>query len=114
MKIVLIGFTVVLVVLSCGLAIRYNQDAGSARHELDGERYKRMISEEKLQKANQEISTLNADLKRAQNKVENIAVALEGAKEVNANLRSRLDKASIIQTSMDKRISELMQLVSPL
>jgi len=114
MKIVLIGFAVILVVLSCGLAIRYNQDAGSARHELDGERYKRMISEEKLQKANQEISTLNADLKRAQIKVNNIAVALEGVKEVNVNLRSRLDKASIIQTSMDKRISELMQLVLPL
>ena len=114
MKIVLIGFTVVLVVLSCGLAIRYNQDAGSARHELDGERYKRMVLEEKLQKANQEISILNADLKRAHNKVENITTALEGVKEVNVKLRSRLDKASIIQTSMDKRISDLLQLVSPL
>jgi len=114
MKIVLIGFTIVLVVLSCSLAIRYNQDAGYARHELNGERYKRMVSEEKLQEINQKNAELSADLKRAQKKIENMTFVLENTKEMNSDLRSRLDKASRIQTSLDKRISELQRLVSPL
>lgn len=114
MKIVVIGFTVVLIVLSCGLAIRYNQDAGSARHDLDGERYKRMVLEERLQKADQDILSLNSNLERALNKVENITFVFKNTKAMNVDLRSRLDKASIIQTSLDKRISELLQLVSPL
>lgn len=114
MKVVLIGFTIVLIVLSCGLAIRYNQDAGYARHELDGERYKRMVAEESAQAAGQEVKALSADLKRALDKIENMTLVLEGTKEMNIDLRSRLDRASRIQVSLDKRISELQQLVSPL
>ena len=114
MKVVIIGFAIVLIVLSCGLAVRYNQDAGCARHELDGERYKRMVAEEKLQKISQNVAALNADLKRAQDKIENLSLALESTKEINTDLRNRLDKASKIQRSLDKRISELQQLVSPL
>jgi len=114
MKVVFIGFAVVLIVLSCGLAIRYNQDAGSARHELDGERYKRMVSEEKLQEAGQKVNSLSADLKRAQNKIDTMTFALDNTKAMNSDLRSRLDKASRIQSSLDRQISELQQLVSPL
>ena len=114
MRIVLIGFTIVFIVLSCGLAVRYNQDAGNARHELDGERYKRMVSEEKLQEADQKITTLDSNLNRAQVKIENMTVALENTREMNVDLRNRLDKASKIQTSLDRRITELQQLVSSL
>ena len=114
MRVVFIGFTVVLIVLSCGLAIRYNQDAGSARHELDGERYQRMVSEEKLQEANQKVSALSAELKHAQSKIENMTFALDNTKAMNVDLRNRLDRASKIQISLDRRISELQQLVSPL
>jgi len=114
MKVVFIGFTIVLIVLSCGLAIRYNQDAGSARHELDGERYKRMVSEEKLQEAGQKVNVLSEDLKHAKSKIDRMTFVLDNTKAMNMDLRSRLDKASRIQTSLDKRISELQQLVSPL
>ena len=114
MKVVFIGFTIVLIVLSCGLAIRYNQDAGSARHELDGERYKRMVSEEKLQEADQKVNVLSADLKYAKSKIDRMTFVLDNTKVMNMDLRSRLDKASRIQTSLDMRISELQQLVSPL
>ena len=114
MKVVLIGFTVILVVLSCGLAIRYNQDADSARHELDDERYTRMVSEEKLQEADQKVRALSAELKHAHSKIDNMTVVLDQVKAMNGDLRNRLDRASIIQTSLDRRISELQQLVSPL
>jgi len=113
MKVVFIGFTAFFIILSCGLAVRYSQDANHIRHELDGERYNRMVSEEKLQEANRNIATLNGDLARAQSKVESITFALESTKQVNTALKNRLDKASKIQTSLDKKISELLQLVSP-
>jgi len=114
MKIVLIGFTIFVIVFSCGLAIRYNQNAGHARHELDGERYKRMVLEENLQAADQKILTLNADLKHAQSKIESITVALENTREMNVDLKNRLDRASKAQLSLDRQISELQQLASPL
>ncbi len=114
MKVVFLGFTVILIVVSCGLAIRNNQDASSARHELDGERYKRMVLEEKLQKAENKISTLGAELKHARSKIENMTFALDNTKAMNGDLRNRLDRAARIQTSLDRRISELQQLVSPL
>lgn len=114
MRIVLIGFIVVLIVVCGGLVIRYSRDAGYVRDELDRERYKRMVSEENLQNANTQISSLEAELKRSQKKVESIETVLERTKAINVDLKARLDKAAEIQVSLDKKIAELQQMTSQL
>lgn len=114
MRVVLIGFVVVLLTLSCGLSIRYNQDASYARDKLDGERYKRIVSEESLQKANIQVGSLEDELRRIKNKVKNIGSILEKTKAFNKDLRRRLDKAAEIKKTLDKKIAELRQLVSPI
>ena len=114
MRTVLIGFVVVLLVLSCGLAIRYSQDAGYAQEQLNGERYKRLVSEENFQKAKVEIGSLKAELKKAQDKADQIESIFKRTKVINADLKARLDRASEIKTNLDKKIAELQALVLPM
>jgi len=104
----------VLLVISGGLAVRYNQDANVARGELNGERYQRMTIEEDLQKANRQISSLSKELKRIQSKVESTEIALKRTKSINSDLKDRLDRAAKIQSSLDKQIVELQQMVGAL
>src|SRR3989338_7477844 len=101
MRIVLIGFTIVFVVLCGGLAIRYNQDAGDAREELNAELYKSMVAEENLLKANIRIDSLQEELKRTNNRVEQIEVVLQKTKEINADLKLRLYKAEQTKEQLD-------------
>lgn len=114
MRVVLLGLIVVLVAVSGSLAVRYSQDAAYAQEELNKERYKRIIVEENLQRANLEISSLNAELIRSQKKIENAESALKRTTAINDDLKQRLDKAAQIQMSLDKKIAELQRLASPL
>ena len=45
---------VLAAIISCGLAIVFNQNAVTAQNELDGERYKRIVAEESLSKVRAE------------------------------------------------------------
>jgi hypothetical protein len=110
MRVVLIGFTIVFVVLCCGLAVRYNQDANSARSEFNTELYKRMVAEENLQKANIQVDSLTEELTRMKSRVEQAELVLEKTKQVNADLRLRLQKADQMREVLDKKIAELQML----
>ena len=77
MRVVLIGFTIVLVVLCCGLAVRYNQDANYARDQFNTELYKRMVVEEDLQKATIQVDSLTEELTRVKDRVEQTELVLE-------------------------------------
>lgn len=114
MRIVFFGFIIVLVVLSFGLAVRYNNDASYATEMLNGERYKRLTAEEELQKANRQIAALTADLKQAQDKLESTEFVLKNTKAINEDLKARLDKADQAKELLDKQIDELKQLHAPL
>ena len=114
MRIVLIGFVIVLLVLSCGLAVRYSQDASYAQEQLNSERYERLVSEENLQNVKVQIRSLKAELKRAQNKVGQVEGVLAKTKAVNEDLKGRLDKAAEIKMNLDEKIKELQNLVLPM
>lgn len=114
MRIVITGFAIVLIILGCGLAVRYNQQATYAMAQLNKERYQRITSEENLQRSGLEITSLKAELKRVQGQYDNAEQALVRIKAINDDLKQRLDKAAEIQVSLDKRIAELQRLASPL
>lgn len=114
MRTVLIGFFVVLLVLSVGLAIRYSQDAGYAQEQLNSERYKRLVSEENLEKAKAEMDSLKTEVKLAQDRVSQIEGVLEKTKAINEDLKARLDRAAEIKLNLDNKIEELQKLVSPM
>ena len=114
MKTVLIGFVVVLLILSCGFAIRYSQDAGYAQEQLNGERYKRLLAEENVEKSKVQINSLTSELKKAQDKAGQIERVLKRTKLINDDLKMRLDKAAEIKVNLDKKINELQSLVLPM
>ncbi|MBN1870340.1 MAG: hypothetical protein JW847_07195 [Candidatus Omnitrophica bacterium] len=114
MRTVLIGFVIVLLILSCGLAIRYGYIARDAEKQLNNERYQRLVSEENLQKANERVDSLKAELSKVQEKVAQVEGVLEKTKAINEDLRVRLDKAAEIKLNLDKRIEELQRLVLPM
>jgi len=111
MRIVLIGFIIVLLVLSCGLVIRYNQDATHSQEELNNERYLRMVAEENFQKANQLNVTLSTQLTRAKTRIEDTESILEKTEMVNMDLRNRLDKVELTNKTMNKKVQELLRTV---
>ena len=114
MRTVFIGFVIMLFVLSCGLAIHYRRDALYAQEQLNGERYKRLVSEEDFQKIEVQIGSLKDVLKKAQNKVDQVESVLEKTKAFNENLKVRLDKAEEIKVNLDKKIEGLQKVVSPM
>ena len=114
MRIVLIGFIIVLLVLSCGLAVKYGQDAGYAMDELNTERYKRMVAEEGLQKANNRISTLNTEVQRVQDQFKSTEQVLIKTKELHENVKNQLDQAVQLRKACEQQITELQQLGAPL
>jgi hypothetical protein len=101
MRVVLIGFAVVFVLFSCGLAIRYNQNAVYAQKELNGERYKRMTLEESLQQADVHVDSLQLELKIAQDKAKTLETVLEKTKLINEDLKVRLEKAVQIKAAVN-------------
>jgi hypothetical protein len=114
MRTVLIGFVVVLLVLSSVLAVRYNQEAGIAQEQLNSERYQRLVSEENVQKLMVQNNSLTRQLRQAEDKVGQIQDALERTKAINEDLKERLDRAAEIKANLDKKIEELQKLVLPM
>ena len=114
MRIVLIGFIIVLLVLSCGLAVKYGQDANYAMNELNAERYKRMVAEEGLQKANNRIGTMTTELARVQDQFKGTEQLLVKTKEIHENVKNQLDQAVQLQKACEQQITELQQLGAPL
>ncbi len=111
MRIVFIGFFIVLLVLTCILAMRYGQEARIAEQKLNSERFLRMTVEENFKKANQRIQSLTDGLAQAEKRMQTVTVALEKTKGINNNLKLRLDNAAKTRASLDQKISELQAMV---
>lgn len=114
MKVAAILLAVVLVTVSFGLAIAYNQTAIKVKQDLDRERYARMVVEEGSVKLNDEIRLLEGDIARYQQKSQTAQRVLEQIKSVNADLESRLEKAVRDKESLESKVSELEQVLTGL
>ena len=114
MRIVFIGFFIVLLVLTCILAMGYGRDARIAEGKLNSERFLRMTIEENLTNANQKIQSLTSSLSKVESHMKNTTIAFEKTKAMNNDLKLRLDRASRIQKSLDQKISELQEMALPM
>lgn len=114
MKVAAILLAVVLVTVSFGLAIAYNQTALKVKQDLDRERYARMVVEEGSEKLNTEIRLLEGDIARYQQKSQTAQRVLEQIKSANADLESRLEKAVRDRESLELKVSELEQALTGL
>lgn len=99
----------ILIALSFGLAIYFNQGALHAKRLLDRERYTRLTAEENFEKANAQIQDLERELARVANKAKNTERLLEQTQAVNAELQERVNKARDAQTSIEEKVKESEQ-----
>ena len=98
----------ILILLSFALAIHFNQGTIETKRKLDRERYVRLTAEENLEKANARVSHLEDDVTRLTSKVNSTEKLLEQTKDINAQLRERIDKA-VAEESMRQKIQVLEQ-----
>ena len=102
---------VLAAIISCGLAIVFNQNAVTAQNELDGERYKRIVAEESLSKVRAELTAVQSNASRMEKKLANTETLLQQTKEMNDDLKVRMDKAENIRKDLEQRINELLSAV---
>ena len=109
MKVVAILLAVILIAVSFGLAINYNQTALKAKKDLERERYVRMVAEESSEKLNAKLHSIEGDIVRYQQKSQTAQSVVDQLKSVNADLETRLDKTARDRESLELKVRELEQ-----
>ena len=97
-------FLAVLTISCLIIAIVSGQKVGSARDDLNEERYKRMVAEEKLEKRKAANRVLASKLDKAQGNINQLDALLREKKEVVSELRLELEKTTrlnhVLQTEL--------------
>ena len=110
-KIATIIVLVVLALLSTYVAYRYSQSTLQVQQTLKQERYNRFTAEENLSKSNSRIKELEDQVSKLEKKMASMQVVLDNTNAMNDDLKARIDKATKIKEDMDKKITELEQMV---
>ena len=97
-------FAIVLAVISISVSIHASKTSAQSQHQLNQERYARMVAEEELEKSKGKMISLEAELSRAQSKLGVIEKALEQSKTMNNDLKTRLDKEAQLKMALEGKI----------
>jgi TolA-binding protein len=111
-KIATILVLVLLAGISTFVAYKYSQSSLQVKQSLDQERYNRMNAEESLSKSNSRVKELEEQASKLEKKMASMQVILDNTNAMNDDLKSRLDKASLIKNDMEKKINELVEMSS--
>jgi len=88
---------VVMVVLS-------SSKVSKTQEELIIERYTRMTAEEKLSQTQTKLNSLEAEMAKKQNQIENVQVLLEKAKVSASELQNQMDKLSQANQQLEEAL----------
>jgi len=104
---------VVVALLTAGmssfLAFRYSQDTYNAQDGLNQERYLRMIAEEDIEKATQQIKKLSLAGELHQDKIKGMELLLEQTKMTNTDLQNKFDQVVVKNNALKAKIKALEQ-----
>jgi len=84
--------TVILSIGCLAIAVIASQKVNRNQQDLVQERYKRMVAEESLQKAQTKVKILRNDIVNVQNQVQGLQTILEKEKTLSSDLRTELEK----------------------
>lgn len=107
MKAVSILFAVVVVVSCIGVSMTSNKKSTKARAELEEERYLRMVAEEDLTKTRKKANSFEQKVKTISKKLDSLQRLLKQTETTNVDLKTRLDRQSQLNTTLENRIQEL-------
>ena len=97
---------VVMVVLS-------SSKVSKTQEELILERYTRITTEEKLSQTQAKLNSLEAEMARKQNQIENVQVLLEKAKVSASELQNQMDKLSQTNQQLEEALKSATPEQSP-
>lgn len=107
MKNKILVVSVVLTIGACLMAISSTNRASRVQQGLDQERYNRMIAEEKLEKANAKLSSLQTELDTAKSKIQGIQAVLDQGKSTTADLKAQLESVTKLKESLERKMLEI-------
>ena len=107
MKNKILVVAVILTIGACLMAISSSQSATKVQQGLDQERYNRMVAEEKLEKANSKVASLQTELENTKAKIQSIQAVLDQGKSTTAELKSQLEGVTKLKESLERKMSEL-------
>ena len=91
MKNKLLPLAIGVAIIGCALAVYANMNSSGFKTDLEQERSKRFLAEEKLQKAQQQVALLQVDLGDAKSKMASIEKILTDGKTMESDLKAELD-----------------------
>ena len=92
---------------SCLVAITANNTVDGLRQDLEKERYDRMVSEEKLQKAGSRIKSAEDQLAASENKLKGIQAIVDENHSANDGLKAQLENLAQTKSLLEKKVQEL-------
>ena len=105
-------FLVVLVLVCVGLLVglvSVLEKANKVNKSLDEERYSRMVAEESLQKNAAKLSTLEAQLKTANEKMTKVQDLIDQQKTANSDLQKQYADLSKLKAELEAKLKPLAE-----
>ena len=105
-------FLVILVLVCVGLIVALVailEKSDKVNKSLDEERYGRMVAEESLQKNSAKLSTLEAQLKTANEKISKVQGLIDHQKSANADLQKQLQELSDLKADLEVKLKSALE-----
>ncbi len=100
--VVILTFGCVVMVILSGQKLAKNQS------ELDKERYTRIVAEEKLSQTLSKLSSLESELSKKQNQIENVQVILEKEKNSVFEIKGQMDKLMQVNRQLEETLKTVV------
>ena len=113
MRTAIISIAVIIALGSAALAYYQNSMADRAVGDLNKERYDRMMAEEGLQKAEDQVSRLQGEIEALKTQLQNSEKLLKQAQSVNKDMQEKLDKAEAMKDALEKQMKNAGNTVLP-
>ena len=85
-----------------------SQTVSKTQKDLNQERYNRMVAEEKLEKSEGKIKSLENELTNAKNQAQSIQSTLEKEQKSNSNLLTELEKMTKLKGVLEEQLKSAL------
>ena len=107
---------VILVLLCVGLLtaiLAITQKENKTRKNLEEERYIRMVTEERLEKSDAKLTTLEVQLKTANEKMSKVQDLMDQQKEANTDLQKQYEELGKIKADLEVKLKSATTPAAP-
>lgn len=102
---------IIAVILTLGcvvLVVLSSQKIDKCTKDINAERYKRMVAEERLENTRMKINSLRTEMTNLMDQIENIKAQLEEEKSTNADLKSEIEKVTKLKNVLEQQLKNAL------